>query len=72
SRHLETQADRFALHTAGSPGKFISCMDKLADMNLAERAPARWKKIFLYDHPPIDERIAMAREKSVQARPADK
>jgi STE24 endopeptidase len=63
SRYLEVQADRFALDTARSPGKFISCMDKLAGMNLAERTPSRWKKVFLYDHPPVGERIAMGRER---------
>ena len=35
-------------------------MDKLASMNLADRDPSLLAKIFLYDHPPIDERIRFA------------
>lgn len=59
SRVLERQADAFALDVTDDPGTFISVMNKLADMNLADREPNFIKKIFLYDHPPISERIDM-------------
>jgi STE24 endopeptidase len=60
SRVLEREADRFALDVTGEPEGFISVMRKLASMNLADVAPSKLKKIFLYDHPPIAERIRMA------------
>ncbi len=60
SRVLERQADRFALDITGKPEEFISVMRKLASTNLADVAPSRLKKIFLYNHPPIAERIRMA------------
>ncbi|MGB2629909.1 MAG: M48 family metallopeptidase [Candidatus Omnitrophota bacterium] len=60
SRILERQADRFALECMKDPETFISVMKKLASMNLADMEPSRLKKIFLYDHPPICERIQMA------------
>jgi Zn-dependent protease with chaperone function len=34
-------------------------MNKLATQNLAHRAPHPLIKYFFFDHPPIDERIAM-------------
>ena len=60
SRILEKESDSFALKTTNDKDSFISVMDKLADMNLADRKPSRLKKMFLYNHPPIDERIRMA------------
>ncbi len=63
SRILEKQADKFALRLTGNDtASFISVMKKLADMNLAEIDPSALKKIFLYSHPPIGERIRMAEE----------
>jgi len=62
SRILERQADKFALDFAGSADTFVSVMMKLASMNLAEMDPSRLKKVFLYDHPPIGERIRMAQK----------
>jgi STE24 endopeptidase len=60
SRILERQADRYALDLTGAPEEFISVMEKLAEMNLADTEPSKMKKVFLYDHPPISERIGMA------------
>lgn len=62
SRVLEKQADRFALDVTGRPADFIAVMRKLAEMNLADVSPSAIKKIFLYNHPPISERINMAVE----------
>jgi len=60
SRILERQADRYALDLTGAPEEFILVMEKLAEMNLADTEPSKMKKVFLYDHPPISERIGMA------------
>lgn len=63
SRILEREADKFSLDITSSPGKFISVMKKLADMNLSDIEPSPLKKIFLYDHPPVGERIRMAQKR---------
>jgi len=60
SRVLERQSDRFALKITAAPAVFASVMRKLGAMNLSEFKPSRIKKIFFYDHPPLDERIEMA------------
>lgn len=60
SRRLERQADAFALTTTRSPGAFISAMERLAKLNLAERRPNRLKEFVLYSHPSIERRIEMA------------
>ncbi len=60
SRVLERQADRSAVTLTAKKEAFISVMRKLAEMNLADVSPSPLKKIFLYDHPPVEERINMA------------
>jgi STE24 endopeptidase len=62
SRKLETQADRFALDVTSDAENFISVMDKLGRMNFADRDPSMLKKILIYSHPPINERIRFADE----------
>ena len=63
SRCLERQADRFSLDLTGSSEHFVSTMNKLAEKNLADTDPSKIKKIFFYNHPPICERIEMARKR---------
>ena len=60
SRALERNADKMALEVTGLKAAFISMMDKLAKQNLADRNPSPLIKFYFFDHPPIDERIAMA------------
>jgi STE24 endopeptidase len=60
SRRLEREADRYAIKMVGSPEIFIAVMKKLASMNLAETDPPLLRKLFLYNHPPVGERIRMA------------
>ncbi|MDP8298593.1 MAG: M48 family metallopeptidase [Candidatus Tantalella remota] len=60
SRVLERQADRFALELTSDPESFRTVMERLAEKNLADVDPSTVKKIFLYSHPPIKERIAVA------------
>ena len=62
SRKFERDADRMALDVTGMKEAFISMMDKLASQNLADRNPHPLVKFFFFDHPPVAERIAMAKE----------
>jgi STE24 endopeptidase len=62
SRHVERRADRFALRTIADPGAFIGSMERLATLNLAERDPHPLEEFFLYSHPSIGRRIAVARQ----------
>ena len=60
SRGFERHADKMAIETTGNPGAFISMMEKLASQNLSDRSPHPVIKFFFFDHPPVDERVAMA------------
>jgi STE24 endopeptidase len=60
SRQWERDCDAFALQMTNNPGAFIGAFRKLADRNLADFTPPRWVYWFLYSHPPVPERIAMA------------
>jgi STE24 endopeptidase len=62
SRHVEREADRFALQTIPHPGAFIGAMERLATLNLAERDPHPLEEFLLYSHPSIGRRIAYARQ----------
>ena len=61
SRRVERQADDFALRATRDPEPFVGAMERLADLNLAERDPHPLKELFLYSHPSIGRRIARAR-----------
>jgi len=60
SRYNERQADRYAFESTGTVAPFISSMNKLADQNLAERAPSRWVEWYFHSHPSISRRVAAA------------
>ena len=60
SRHIESEADDYAIRMTGNPDAFISMMSKLADQNLSEAQPSRWVEIFFYDHPPYRKRVERA------------
>jgi STE24 endopeptidase len=62
SRYNEREADRYAFESIASVEPFISSMNKLADQNLAERAPAKWVEWFFHSHPSISRRLAAAAE----------
>jgi STE24 endopeptidase len=64
SRHVERQADDFALRTTRNPEAFIGAMRRLASLNLAEQDPHFVKEFLLYSHPSIGRRVARAREAS--------
>ena len=61
SRHVEHQADVYALRVTGKRDAFISAMVRLANQNLAELDPTRLIEFFLYSHPSVGSRIAFAR-----------
>jgi STE24 endopeptidase len=61
SRHVERQADDFALALTRDPAGFIGAMERLAALNLAERRPHPLKEALLFSHPALDRRIARAR-----------
>ncbi len=60
SRRMERQADAYALESIPDRSSFISGMEKLAELNLAERRPARWIEFLFHSHPSIEERVAFA------------
>jgi STE24 endopeptidase len=61
SRHLEREADQVALDVTRDPRAFEAAMERLADLNLAERQPHRLKEWLWASHPSIERRIAAAR-----------
>jgi len=64
SRRIETRADDFALKLTRNPTPFIGAMERLANLNLAERKPHALKELVLYSHPSVDRRIARARARA--------
>ncbi len=62
SRCMERQADAYALSSIPSPAAFASSMEKLAEMNLAERRPPAWIEFIFHSHPSIEKRLAFAEE----------
>jgi STE24 endopeptidase len=62
SRKYEREADRYALDVTRDRDAFISAMEKLADMNLADRDPNPVTEFMFYSHPSIKKRIAFARK----------
>jgi STE24 endopeptidase len=66
ARAMERQADTYALRAIPSRGPFISSMEKLAQLNLAERQPHPWIEFAFHSHPSIQKRIAFAQNFPVQ------
>jgi STE24 endopeptidase len=62
SRFNERQADRYAFESIASIEPFVSSMNKLAEQNLAERAPSKWVEWFFHSHPSVSRRLAAAEE----------
>lgn len=62
SRFLETKADLFSLNLTKDKPSFISAMEKLGKINLADLSPNRFIEIWLYDHPAIARRIKLAKD----------
>jgi STE24 endopeptidase len=62
SRHMERQADKFAIDITHENGAFITAMQKLSYMNLSDPNPSPIIEFLLYDHPPVSKRIRFAEE----------
>jgi STE24 endopeptidase len=62
SRAMERQADTYALRAIPSRTPFITSMEKLAELNLAERQPHPWIEFIFHSHPSIQKRIAFAQK----------
>jgi STE24 endopeptidase len=60
SRHYERQCDRYALERTRQPEAYISAFSKLARQNKDDPCPHWLEIIWLHDHPPIGERLAIA------------
>lgn len=62
SRAMERAADFFALEALQNSRTFISAMQKLGELNLADPRPHPLYEWFFYSHPAIWKRIRMAEE----------
>jgi STE24 endopeptidase len=60
SRHIERQADRYAIALTNNPAAYAAAMRSLAESNLADPNPPRLITWLLHSHPPIGERVAAA------------
>lgn len=60
SRHFERQADLASLRLSGNHEAYVQAEVNLARSNLSDITPPRWAVLFLYTHPPVLERIAVA------------
>jgi len=61
SRWRERLADKYSLQATNQPAAFSSAMTRLANQNLSEVDPEKWVVFLFYSHPPLEERIAMAK-----------
>jgi STE24 endopeptidase len=61
SREQERRADARALDLTRNPAAFLSALRRLGAQNLADEAPSRLTHWFFHSHPPLPERLEMAR-----------
>lgn len=62
SRAAERRADRYALALTKRPEAFVSAMRRLGSQNMVEESPSPLAVWLFHTHPPVEERIAAARE----------
>jgi Zn-dependent protease with chaperone function len=72
SRRMEHQADEYALLAIAAPSAFVSSLEKLAELNLAERQPHPWIEFIFHSHPSIEKRLAFARKFSRSSQEAER
>ncbi len=65
SRRHERQCDRYALERTRQPGAYVSAFRKLAQQNKDDPNPHWLEVLWLHDHPPIAERLAMAETSTI-------
>jgi STE24 endopeptidase len=68
SRRMERAADAYAVRSIAQPSVFVTGLERLASLNLAERRPHPLIEFVFHSHPSIDSRIEFIRKFS--ARPA--
>jgi len=61
SRWRERMADEYSLEATNKSEAFASAMTRLANQNLGEIDPENWVVFLFYSHPPLGERIEMAK-----------
>lgn len=61
SRRRETAADDFALRVTGMRSEFVSAMEKLGSLNLANRDPHWLLEMLLHSHPSVARRVERAK-----------
>jgi STE24 endopeptidase len=66
SRWRERLADEYALQATDKNEAFASAFVRLANQNLGEVNPEKWVVFMFYSHPPLAERIAMAKNWKTQ------
>jgi STE24 endopeptidase len=62
SRNFERQADQVSLDMSKNPAAFISAEIKMAKENKMDVAPLPWNVLLFATHPPVIDRINMAKE----------
>ena len=62
SRRYERQCDRYALDRTGLREAFVTAFEKLAKLNKDDPAPPRLEVLLFHSHPPISDRLAMAKK----------
>ncbi len=62
SRHYEKQADHYALHNIEDESSFSNAIAGLANRNLINAYPEKWIKLLFYSHPPVGERLKIAKK----------
>jgi STE24 endopeptidase len=63
SRRLEIAADRYALDLTGDSFAFVSSMEKLARLNLADASPNKLIEFIFHSHPSVEARIKLAADR---------
>jgi STE24 endopeptidase len=61
SRRIESEADWVALRATRDPAGMEQLQRRLAIHDLSNPAPPRWAVLLLFDHPPVMQRVAVAR-----------
>lgn len=64
SRWRERLADEYALQATQNGVAYASALTRLANQNLAEVDPEPWVEFWLYSHPALGKRIAMAQKQT--------
>jgi Zn-dependent protease with chaperone function len=61
TRHIENQADEYALSLTKDSKAFIESMTRLTNQNLSVAFPSRWEEFLFRDHPSFGKRVEHAK-----------